>query len=298
MSEDIAAAAPAATTEAIPATTPAAVTAPAPAAAAPAGFAWPEELKPTATAKGWDKFASADEALPVIATSYLNAEKLLGAPREKLLRLPDEGASPEAWDKVYAAIGRPETPEGYKVEKPADVPADFPYETAIEPMFKAALPELHKLGQTPAQVQGLAALITKINVDAMQAHQAEMQQRAEQGEAELRRELGGRYDTDMALADRAAVRFGGEPFAGWLKEHGFDKDPSFRRMLVNIGRATAEDTPLPGGSSSGISAQAEINGLIADKTFQAQIRGNDGPEAQKAARDRWMTLQQRAASGA
>jgi hypothetical protein len=299
MSDEISAAAPAATTEAAPATAPAPVSdAPAPAAPpapAPAGYAWPDELKATASAKGWDKFTSADEALQEVTRSYINAEKLLGGPREKLLRLPDEGASPEAWEKVHAALGRPASPDGYKITKPADIPADFPYETAIKPMLDAALPELHKLGQTPAQVQGLTNLITSINVAAMQNAQAEAQQRAEAGEAELRRELGGRYDTDMALADRAAARFGGEEFAGWLKQYGFDKEPAFKRMLINIGRATAEDTTLPGGGGNGMSAATEIDRLIADKTFQAQMNGNDGHEAKKAAMAKWQNLMNRAA---
>lgn len=298
MSDEAPAAAPAATTEA-PAPPPPAPVADAPAPAAPpAGFAWPDELKAAATAKGWDKYGSADEALPEIARSYINAEKLLGGPREKLLRLPDEGASPEAWDKVHAALGRPETPDGYKVTKPADIPADFPYETAIEPMFKAALPELHKIGVTTAQAQGLNELITRINVEAMQKAQAEAQQRAEQGDAELRRELGGRYDTDMALADRAAARFGGQEFADWLQQYGFDKEPAFRRMLINIGRATAEDTAMPGGGGNGMSAKTEIDRLIADKAFQARMNGNDGPEAKKAAMQQWKALMNRAAAEA
>ena len=268
------AAAPAATTETAPSPAP---------AAAPAGYQWPDDLKPVATAKGWDKLGDPSEALPVIARSYLGAEKLLGAPKDQLLRLPADPRAEGAWDKFYQAMGRPDTPDGYKVEKPADLPENYPYD---ENLIKARLPLFHKHGLSPATVQALSNELHMANVEAMRAHDAEMQKRATDGDAELRRELGPRYDTDMALKDRVIQQYGGQEFADWAKQYGFDRDPSFARMLIKIGRAMGEDVPTvsAGGAQN---AKAAADALMADRDFQARLRGQSGPEAQKLAREQW-----------
>ncbi|MBK8189004.1 MAG: hypothetical protein IPK79_00960 [Vampirovibrionales bacterium] len=288
---EITSAAPVATTDAPP--PPVTTEAPAPAAQA---WAWPDDLKIAATAKGWDKLGDPAEALPHVARSYINAEKLLHTPAEKIVRLPDDPKAPGAFDKIYAALGRPETPDGYKLEKPADLPDDYPYD---ENLIKARLPVFHKLGLAPAAVQTLNEELHRANVEAMRNHEAEMAKRAQDGEATLRREWGPEYDTRTALADRAVSKYGGDEFRDWLKQYGFDADPTFRKMFAAIGRDTSEDGATPGGGAGAASAASEVDRLIADGDFQSRIKGKSGPEAQRQARAQWETaIQRKIAAGA
>ena len=61
-----------------------------------------------------------------LARSYVHLESRLGVPAHRLLTVPDKPADqdPEGWTKLYTALGRPETVEGYGIKLP-DTATDF-----------------------------------------------------------------------------------------------------------------------------------------------------------------------------
>src|SRR6478752_2033034 len=63
--------------------------------------------------KGWleNKNYESPEAM---AAAHRGLEKLLGSEK---VPLPKDDADTEGWERVYKAIGRPDAPEGYGLEK-------------------------------------------------------------------------------------------------------------------------------------------------------------------------------------
>src|SRR4051812_7514574 len=43
-----------------------------------------------------------------LADSYVNLEKLMGVPKDRLLQVPEKDDDAEGWGKVYNRLGRPE----------------------------------------------------------------------------------------------------------------------------------------------------------------------------------------------
>ena len=52
-----------------------------------------------------------------LTKGFLETKKLMG---QKGLSRPEDNAGAEEWDAFYKAIGRPDAPEGYGLEMPAD----------------------------------------------------------------------------------------------------------------------------------------------------------------------------------
>lgn len=140
--------------------------------------------------KGWK---SREDALK----SYMELERLRGVPESELLRLPKEGDQ-EAWNALYARLGRPEKPEDYGLEVP---------EGGIDLRALA-----HEAGLSKAQVErlqkGLGELASKLQEQHSEAAQQAQARRAEQETAQLKEEWGNNYDKNVVAAQRGVKALG------------------------------------------------------------------------------------------
>ena len=60
---------------------------------------------------------STEEAIKNLVSAQRNAEKRLGVPSERLLTLPEDATSEGAMDSVWDALGRPQEPAGYELDR-------------------------------------------------------------------------------------------------------------------------------------------------------------------------------------
>ncbi len=181
------------------------VTNPAEVLTAPEGGGVPsEEQSSAAPATGpWDGLEGDDKGLvevkgwktlPDALRSYRNLEKLRGVPEDQLLRIPGKEAGPEAWEALYARLGRPEKPEEYGIEV-GEGQVDL-----------SAL--AHKAGLSVRQAKTLLEGITEVNKGRVEQSEAQYDAQCEREFGELRREWGAEADKNVMLSQRATQALG------------------------------------------------------------------------------------------
>lgn len=173
-----------------------------------------------------------------LAKSYHELEKKLGG----AVTPPRPEADPAEWEAFYSRLGRPDSPEGYKL-----APPEAPDGVALNEELTGIAGELfHRHGLSAAQAQGLFRDYVELELERYaEAGQADAAQ-AKETEALLRRRWSSAYEANTALANRAFKRYFGEAAetARQLKLADgtlLGNHPSVVEAFANIGRETAED---------------------------------------------------------
>ena len=232
-----------------------------------------EENRATVNAKQW---ATPDDAV----TAYRNLE----AHATGSLRVPDADTPDDTWEAFYDALGRPETPSEYEFEKPADLPSDFPYDSAVAAEFQTIA---HRHGLSPRQAQGLHDDWLKMQAGALQDGVNQSVQRMEQAHAELVKSWGDpdtpAFKQNVAYADRAIANNGGAAFRKELREIGAlgpggeVMAPRMAEMLAAVGRALYSEDHYASGQG-GLAANPFVKGKE-NITEQGQLLRDDRARA-------------------
>lgn len=240
-----------------------------------------------------------------LAKSYSNAASMVGLDKNRLAVIPKDEDT-DAWGRLYTQLGRPDTPEGYGIE--ASDPAAA--------LWAQALPNIHKLGLTKKQVDGLRGQFREME-------QAHIEKFADPGvametwmpkiaaavssevfaaktEAALKAEWGAAYDEKMHAGQRfvqSAIESGEAEIVKLFQTpdkggYGLGNMPGIMAMAARLGEMMAESGRLVGGGAGGQSrtmtpgeASAEISRLRGDREFYEKLRNND-PDSVK----RWNDL--------
>lgn len=259
-------------TEATPTTTPVTTTA-APAAPAGHGIAW---LPADADADLVGHIQNKAWASPVDAVKgHRELEKLLGADRAgRTLVIPTDDAAPE-WAGVYERLGRPATPESYKLPVPEGSPPEF---------AAAAAKKFHELGLNTKQAQELATWWNQ-TTGGMSEAQAAMEQSALQAEHQaLAADWGQGPDAAARreIARRAAVHLGldAQAIDALEKVGGYAKTmkalAKVGDMLKEAGLEGATEVGAFGMTPEG--ARAKRSQLMADADFRGRAMDPNSKE--------------------
>lgn len=221
-------------------------------------------------------------------TSYQNFEKLIGVPKERVLKLPENPDAPE-WTEVYDKLGRPKNPTDYGI-KPGD--GDGPE------FAEWAAKSFHELGLNKTQGEKLANKWSEFFKSAETAHKKAIDDKALIEEQSLKKEWGNAFDQEMQVAKQAAKAFGvDDEIANTLeKTIGFGKTMKF---LNNVGKKMGESQFIDGqgvANSSFITsphgAQQRLNQLMSDPVWSKNYL--EGSHKEKSEMER---LQKIIASG-
>jgi hypothetical protein len=135
----------------------------------------------------------------VVVKSFANAEKLMGLPPDRIVKMPTDKSTPDEWNEYYTKLGRPAKAEDYKLPVPDGDTGEFA-KTASSWMHEAGVP------------QGMATKIaTKWNehvAGQMKAAKTAADTKNATEGAELKTEWGADYEKNFQLVDRAAQEFG------------------------------------------------------------------------------------------
>lgn len=241
----------------------------------------PDDLKDWAK-----KFTSREAALK----SHRELESRLG----KSIVLPGENATPEEIAEFRRkALGVPESPEGYEVKLPDNLPDAL---KSDEEGTKARLGEfakaMHEAGAPPAAVQAASDFYHKMLAEAFEGQAQALQSLNEQKVAEIEREWGGDKEANITYGKRAVAMFDQDgQFKEFLNSATIDgvqagNHPEFLRMFARIGRAMAEDRPhMEPTEEEARSVEAEIDKVRRDKA-DAMRKGDNRMAEQLDRRER------------
>lgn len=126
------------------------------------------------------------------------------APAPVGLSLPGKDATPEQWNEFYGKLGRPEKSSDYGLK----------VRDGEDPAFVGQVGEvMHKYGLTKEQAVGLQADLMAKADERLAAHEqtriAALDAKNTAEQAELKSELGERFDGQIELAKRAVRQFAG-----------------------------------------------------------------------------------------
>ena len=210
-----------------------------------------------------------------MAESYRNLEKLVGQ-KGKPIPAADDA---EGWEKFYNELGRPENPDGYKLDLPQE------YNPELVKFFREAA---HKSGLNDKQAAAFMERYLDFEHAFMEERVKQVETRVTAAQSELRQEWGAKYDANINLAKRGADALGLEQQEILALEESMGQT-KFARMFQRIGLALCGEDTTPnvqGNSGFGVrtpaQAQARVDELLGrpdyakaymdgDKTKMAEI---------------------------
>lgn len=216
-----------------------------------------------------------------LAQSYVETKRLVGSKHEGLVKIPGATATPEERAAFHKALGVPDSPEGYAIQRP---------EIALQGWDDAAekdfLTQAHQAGLPPAAVQMAINWYGRWEA----AKLARGQQAAQATMAQLRQEWGPNYDAKLGRANRAVQQFGGDELVSYLGQTGLGRHPAMVKAFVQIAEAMVESGAMETEGDFGTSAEeakAELQGIYSDK---AHPYNNPGHPGWQEAADRVLAL--------
>jgi hypothetical protein len=203
-----------------------------------------------------------------LAKSYRELEQK--ATWHDAVRLPKDANDQAGWDKVFSALGRPETPDGY--ELPAIEGADPELPKAAAQWFHAAGVSKQQAGKILEGWNSFQEAQTKAAVDAGR-------QRNEQEFSEVKASWGTQEPANLELSRRGLRSIGleGETLEQIETVIGARK---LMELALRAGQLTREDAGVGETNKSGLpgtpaAAQAQIKSAQDDKEFMAKVNSGD-----------------------
>lgn len=180
--------------------------------------------------------------------AHVNLEKLRG----RSISLPKDDAPPEEKTKrlgeIYGKLGRPDTPDGYKLEKPTELPDGLQWSDETAGEFKKIA---HSLGLNQTQMDTLVKFDTARQIKSVEMARgakqeaegnraAEEKAKTDKALGELKKEWGEDFDKKIECAEKAYAVFGKnlEERARFFYQVYLDR--LAEDTLIPSGRQTAE----------------------------------------------------------
>lgn len=231
-----------------------------------------DATKAFATNKGWKNPSE-------LLGSYQNLEKLVGAPADKIVKLPAADDA-DGWKAVHAKLGCPQTAKEYGFN-------DDPAKGGNPDFAKWAGENFQKLGLSVKQGQELAAGFEKY-AEGLKAAQDQAQiAQLQEGQKGLQKEWGAAYDQNVQIAKRGAAVMGVDKATLDKIENaiGFD---GVMKLFHSMGAKTGEASFVPGSPGNGAltpaAAAERINALKADPGFVKRYTEGDAAARQEMQR--------------
>ncbi len=222
--------------------------------------------------KFWNKETGAPE-VDKLGASYLSLEQAFNRKHE--VKKPGTEAKPEEVEKYYADVrkitGAPETPEGYGLKAPDNLPAGVEWNGELAGKAAAIA---HKHGIAPEALHELIALNNE-TMGGIVAKSAEAEKaRVDEVVSTLDAEWGTNAKDNWQRARRGAIAMGVDVEKSDLATH-----PEFIRIALNHDKDISDDKGLVHGDNTQATYEEQMTKIQKGDDYQ----GINGVPAQQAA---------------
>jgi len=199
--------------------------------------------------------------IDALAKSYINATRMIGQDK---VAVPNNNSTDDQWNEVYDKLGRPESPDKYKLEANSDVvPLD---ESAIKQFAENA----HQLGLNNKQAQGILEFYKNSMEGSAQQSRIDTETSQAQAEQELRKEWGRSYDDNIKRAAQVAKANMNAEILDLTLSDGrrLGDHPEIIKGFANIANLMSEDKMIGTGednATSGRDLNEEISKIVNDR---------------------------------
>lgn len=224
------------------------------------------------TAKSWKETISEEyrndpniskfTEIDALAKSYINATKMIGSDK---IAVPTNNSTEDQWNEVYNKLGRPESPDKYKLDFKSEVaPVD---ENAIKSFAEVA----HKTGLNEKQAQAILDFYKQNSENSVQQLKIDTETAQAQAEQQLRQEWGKQYESNITKAASVAkANMSGDVLDMQLKDGTRLGDhPEVIKGFAKIAGLLSEDkmaTPESETVDQGRDLETEISKIVNDRS--------------------------------
>lgn len=221
-----------------------------------------------------------------VVESYRQFEKLMGAPKDRILTLPENMDSPEG-RAIWERLGAPASAKDYKLDVP---------QGGDPKVTEWAANTFHELGVPKGMAE---KFVGKWNEQMAVAQAAAIENAKavfEQAQVSLKKEWGMAFDQNVNIARQAAkvVGIGAEQIDAISAALGH---ASAMKLFVKLGQSVREDA-FVGGHTTGSGklapeqARTQIKELRNDREFGSKLNKGDAE-----AKRQWQSLHEQAYPG-
>ena len=234
--------------------------------------------------RGWDKVDAKTAAFNA-AKAHREAEKLIGAPADKIIRLPNDPADAEAMRQVRLKLGMPTDEKGYDLSVVKHADGSALSETEAATWAKRA----YTLGLNKTDALALVNDSVKEQDASKTISATEAAGKLAAEKTALATNWGPNYEANLFVAKQAAAALGVKPeaIAALEKTIGY---AATMDMFRNIGTKIGEDkfvmSPAAGGNTVMTREQAVDRkaALMADRVWsKAYLEGDAAKLAEMTA---------------
>lgn len=200
--------------------------------------------------------------IDALAKSYINATKMIGSDK---IAVPTNNSTEDQWNEVYNKLGRPESPDKYKLDFKSEVaPVD---ENAIKSFAEVA----HKTGLNEKQAQAILDFYKQNSENSVQQLKIDTETAQAQAEQQLRQEWGKQYESNITKAASVAkANMSGDVLDMQLKDGTRLGDhPDVIKGFAKIAGLLSEDkiaTPESETVDQGRDLETEISKIVNDRS--------------------------------
>jgi len=224
-----------------------------------------------------------------LAKQVFNLEKVIGKPR---LPMPEETWGENEYNEFYQKLGRPESPDAYKLE-------GLPPEVAFsDDEKKQLLTSLHQSGLNNKQANSVMKAIAERELNLSKSVENKFQESEMNAKATLEKQWGDKFEHNLRLASSTLNQLTDPDTASQLEQMA-GNNPAFIKLLAEVGnKFMREDSAFKGqlqsnSFTSPVAARGEIEQLKADPLFIKQLMTKEDP-GHKLAQEKWTNLHKQA----